>query len=449
MRRRIFALALTAALALSMLGISALAAEGDIPASEPDSAPVVQEGGEPAEGEELPEETAPAEGSGGEAGAGAGTEPVDTYIPDPAGTISFRNVESRMREGNLQVLALQENVDMLAEIDYEDLQEDLRLQLNEIAKGQWMMVQLGQSGTLAYERVDQAYDAVREQFDAIKDGDMQADNADTMRQLQSLQNQIIMAGEATYIALAAMDLQEDGLQRQLAALDRTVTEMQLRYDLGQISALQLSQTQGGRASLASGLATLQMNLSTYKGQLELLVGAEITGESVLGPVPEVSAGELDAMDLEADLETARANSWDLYEAEQTLEDDHQAYRDAGGYSTHRKGELQYEQAQHTWKAAQHTYHNTVRNFELAFRNLYLQVKDYQQVLDAARTALAVEEDSCAAARLKHQQGTISQNALLEAEDKVEAAREKVNGAAIDLFSSYNTYRWAVDHGILN
>lgn len=445
MRRRVFALALTAALALSMLGISALAAEGDIPASEPDSAPVVQEGGEPAEGEEA----APAEGSGGEAGAGDGAEPVDPYIPDPAGTISFRNVESRMREGNLQVLALQENVDMLAEIDYEDLQEDLRLQLNEIAKGQWMMVQLGQSGTLAYERVDQAYDAVREQFDAIKDGDMQADNADTMRQLQSLQNQIIMAGEATYIALAAMDLQEDGLQRQLAALDRTVTEMQLRYDLGQISALQLSQTQGGRASLASGLATLQMNLSTYKGQLELLVGAEITGESVLGPVPEVSAGELDAMDLEADLETARANSWDLYEAEQTLEDAHQDYRDAGGYSTHREGQLQYEQAQHTWKAAQHTYHNTVRNFELAFRNLYLQVKDYQQVLDAARTALAVEEDSCAAARLKHQQGTISQNALLEAEDKVEAAREKVNGAAIDLFSSYNTYRWAVDHGILN
>ena len=71
------------------------------------------------------------------------------------------------------------------------------------------------------------------------------------------------------------------------------------------------------------------------------------------------------------------------------------------------------------------------------------------MLSAARTALAVEEDSLAAARLKYQQGTISQNALLEAEDKVKTAQEKVDSAGIDLFSSYNTYRWAVDHGILN
>ena len=445
MKRRMFTLAVTAALALSLLGMSALAVEGDIPAPELESAPVLPEGGEDAPVEEPPEDAPQAD----DLGTGSGSGPVNIYIPDPAGTISFQNVEDRMREGNLQVLALQENVDMLAEIDYEDLREDLRLQLNQIAKGQWMMVQMGQSGTLAYERMDQAYDAVREQFDAIKDGDMQADNADTIRQLQSLQNQIVMAGEATYIALSAMDLQEAGLQRQLAALDRAVTEMRLRYDLGQISALQLSQTEAGRTSLNSGLATLQMNLNTYKGQLELLVGAEISGEIALGPVPEVSAKELAAMDLEADLETAKANSWDLYEAEQTLEDDHQAYKDAGGYSAHREGQLQYEQAQHTWKAAQHTYHNTVQNFELAFRNLYLQVKDYAQVLSAARTALAVEEDSLAAARLKYQQGTISQNALLEAEDKVKTAQEKVDSAGIDLFSSYNTYRWAVDHGILN
>ena len=39
--------------------------------------------------------------------------------------------------------------------------------------------------------------------------------------------------------------------------------------------------------------------------------------------------------------------------------------------------------------------------------------------------------------------------LLEAEDKVKEAKEKVAGAENDLFSAYNTYRWAVDYGILN
>ena len=91
----------------------------------------------------------------------------------------------------------------------------------------------------------------------------------------------------------------------------------------------------------------------------------------------------------------------------------------------------------------------MQNFELGLRNLYLKVKDCQQILSASRTALAVEEDNYAAAQLKQSQGTLSQNKLLEAEDKLKEAKEKVAGAENDLFSAWNTYRWAVDYGIMN
>ena len=91
----------------------------------------------------------------------------------------------------------------------------------------------------------------------------------------------------------------------------------------------------------------------------------------------------------------------------------------------------------------------MQKFELGLRNLYLKVQNDQQVLAAAHTYLEVEQDRCAAARLKHQQGSISANALLEAEEDLIAAQETVTGAENDLFSAYNTYRWAVDHGILN
>ena len=70
-------------------------------------------------------------------------------------------------------------------------------------------------------------------------------------------------------------------------------------------------------------------------------------------------------------------------------------------------------------------------------------------ISAPRTALAVEQDNYAAAQLKQSQGTLSQNGLLEAEDKLKEAKEKVAGAENDLFSAYNTYRWAVDYGIMN
>jgi outer membrane protein TolC len=104
---------------------------------------------------------------------------------------------------------------------------------------------------------------------------------------------------------------------------------------------------------------------------------------------------------------------------------------------------------HTWQAAQHTYNATLQSFENSFRTLYYQVQDYKQVLDAAKTALSVEQHNYQVDQLKYDQGTISQNTLLEAKDDLSAAQDKVTSAAIDLFSAYNNYRWAVDYGILN
>ena len=456
MKQRTTALLLTAAFALSLLGVTALAAEGDQSAPASSAAETEPAGAEdtsaPAgEPETQPEPVQEGEGDTGEDAEEGDEAPVEEYIPDPVGSITFGNLSRRMHEGNLQVLSIQENIDILEEIDYDDLKEDLRLQLNQLAQAQWMMVQFGQSGTLAYERMDQAYDAVREQFDAIKDGDMQEDNADTVRQLKNLQNQIIMAGEATYIALAAMELQEDGLERQLDALDRQITELDLRYELGHISSMTLKQAKSGRAALDSGLSTLRMNLNTYKGQLELLIGADLTGKISLGALPAVSQEGLNAMDLEKDLETAKENSWDLYQATEDYKDAREEYNDHGGDygQTYKANDRSYTQARHTYYSAKYTYDNTVQNFELGLRNLYLKVKDCQQILSAARTALAVEQDNYAVAQLKQSQGTISQNALLEAEDKLKEAREKVAGAENDLFSAYNTYRWAVDYGIMN
>ena len=425
MKRQTLSLALAAALALSLLGGAALAAE-------------------------APETEAP-------------QPPAEEYIPDPVGSITFGNLSRRMREGNLQVRSIQENIDILEELDYDDLKDDLRVQLNEIASAQWGLVmsseQMIQSGMMsdyeyhsAYDQMDKAYNAVREQYDAIKEGDMQENNADTVRQLKNLQNQIVMAGETTYIALAAMELQQDGLERQLAALDRQITELDLRYELGHISSLTLKQARSGRASLNSGLATLGMNLDVYKGQLELLIGAEITGNISLGALPAVSQEELDAMVLAKDLETAKANSWALYEAAETHKEAREKYNGYGGdygQSYAADGDRAYTQARHTYYSAKYNYDNTVQNFELGLRGLYLKVKDCRQILSAARTALAVEQDNYAVAQLKQSQGTLSRNALLEAGDKLKEAREKAAGAENDLFSAYNAYRWAVDYGILN
>lgn len=469
MKQRIIALLLVLALTLSVCAVSALA--GEEAAGQPEK--------QTAGTQESSETEMPEEGEGQETQAPEGTEPISLagpdaepeadpetgelpaesleLMPDALGTVTFANVERRMRENNLQVLALEESVQTILDIDYDDLYEDLRKQLNEIARTQWGLVSMspevlqiaGMSEfdrDKSYDQLDAAYDAVREQFDAIKDGEMQQDNADLLRQLRNLQDQIIVAGEATYVALVAMESQETALQRQLEGLNRTVEEMELRYRLGQISALQLSQVKDGRSSLVSGLETLRMNITTYKYQLEMLLGAEQTGGIELGPVPGVTEKQLGDMDLEADLLKAKEKSYELRDAAKTLEDAKEDFDDNYSYGS---TSLKAKQALHAWNAAQYTYNNTVQSYELRFRALFAQVQDNKQILDAARVSLACEQSGYASMELKYQQGTISKNALLDAGSELHVAEEKAAAAANDLFSSYNTYCWAVQHGILN
>lgn len=473
MRQRIIALLLALALLASVCAVSALAEERtasedgkqtDQTASPAESAPETPEA--------LPAETAPEEAQETEETASpslAGPDLAEnvTIQPDALGEVSFANVERRMRENNLQLLTLEQSVLTIEDIDYDKLYDQLWQQLNDIARAQWGLVQASNamhslsqipgSGVTysdyeyhtSYDQLDRAYAAVREQFDALKEGDMQKDNADVVRQLNNLQDQIVMAGESLYAALTAMEGQGTGLRQQLEGLDRTVEEMELRYQLGQISAMQLAEVKSGRTALESGLATLRMNVRNYKLQLEMLIGAEQTGEIALGPLPEVTAEQLSQMDLEKDLAAAREKSYELYDAAKTLEDARDQYKEDADYWGYNENRMEFRNAKRTWQAAQYTYNNIVQSYELKFRTLFAQVEDYHQIWEAAKVSLACEQSSYAASELKFQQGTISRNALLTAGDGLREAEEKVRSAAGDLFSTYNTYCWAVQHGILN
>lgn len=454
MRQRIRSMLLALALALSLGAVPVLADQ--TPQPEPSAADPAEteqtqtEEGEtaPAEGAEETEEAAPADSPAGPDQETTGEELE--IVPDPVGTVSFENLERRIREHNLQLLALEENVASLEGMDYEAMQESLRKGLHNFAQGKWIkqtdeeLANIMGLGEVSLEFLNSSYDALREQFDAIRDGELQKDNAGVIRQLKNLQDQIVMSGETLYMAIYAMETQETALQRQLAAMNRTVEEMELRYELGQISALQLQQTKSGRTSLVSGLETLQMNIRNYKLQLEMLIGAELTGEIELGAMPSVTDQELEKMDEEADLAAAKEQSYEIYAAEQTMEDAEDAYVENMTAVLYIK-----DSVERTLEAAKYTYNASIQDYELRFRMLYAQVQDYRQILSAAQTALACEQASYAAQELKYQQGSISENTLLSARDTLQEAEETVESAKNDLFSAYNSYCWAVEHGILN
>ena len=179
-----------------------------------------------------------------------------------------------------------------------------------------------------------------------------------------------------------------------------------------------------------------------------MIGEELTAPLTLNALPEVTAEQLAAMDVEKDLEKAKAASYDLYAAKLTLEDADEEYKDKAGDLGYNKDNYEYIAVKHQWQAAQYTYNAAVQNFELSFRSLYDSVQSYASALNAAKVSLECECSDLAAAQLRYEQGTISENALHTAEDELYTAQDTVSGAERDLFTAYNNYRWAVDYGLL-
>lgn len=444
MRKRILAFVLAAALIGSLLVTAAVAEEDGAPAETAQS------------GESAPTENQSGEAAAqtdGESTAGETEEPqqdAETEIPapDPVGQLSFANLESRLRENNLTVLMLEESIASIDEIDFDKMQEDLRKQLNDIAKLQYLSIVYPEAaGGMTFDSLQSSYDALKEQFDDLKEGKIQDDYAAVVRQLRNTEDQMIKTAETIYINILELQNTDAQLQRSLAAMNRTVQEMELRYDLGQISALQLQQTESGRTQLKSSLETVEMNLNNLIVQMEVMIGAEQTGELKLGEIPDVTDEQIAAMDLEKDLASAKEVSYALFDAQKTLNDAKETYEDAidgkGINSYQRKS------AEHTWKAAQYTYEAAVQSFELSFRTAFNAVADQQQILKASQTALALQQDTYASMELKYQQGSISKNALQDAKDDLDDAQTAVDTARHNLFTAYRTYRWAVDRGLLN
>lgn len=369
--------------------------------------------------------------------------------PDAEGTLRFENLSARMKTGYYTVMSLEENIAAIECIDYDKMYEDLRDGLNQIAEAQWMMLQIPGAGeTYTYKSLQDQYDTLRKTFDDIKDGKLQQDNADLVRQLRDAENQLLMAGQTLYINLLGLEDQSAALTRQTAALDRTIEEVKLRYELGQVSAMTLQQTEAGKAQVESGKAAIDAAAAQLRRQLNAMIGEELTAPLTLNALPGVTAEQLAAMDMEKDLERAKAISYSLYAAKLTLDDADEEYKDKARDLGYNEDNYEYIAVKHRWQAAQYTYNAAVQSFELSFRSLYDSVQSYASALNAAKVSLECERSGLAAAQLRYEQGTISENALHTAEDELYTAQDTVSGAERDLFTAYNNYRWAVDYGLL-
>lgn len=411
------------------------------------------------------------------------------------GTLSFSQIGERVKANNLTLKAAQESLKQAQAMDWndaidemEDAIDDLDFQISQLLNGSTEQLKKAQAdlttslseisvvdnkltgleevikntvalSTLSsfsqYSQMQAASlkaskESLEDQLDDLKEQkeDYQKTLADTERQIDYAADQTISGAESLYLTILSTQLQLDGLKNNtLASTQRSLKEIELRYQLGQVSKLTLTQVQNGYESLASSITSLENTVSTLYSSLQSLMGDVPTGKLRLLDTPSVTANELSYLNYASDLSKAKEKSYTLYTADRAVEDAEDAMNDAR--RDEGKNSYQYKMAEYAYQSSIYKKDAAVANFEASFLNLYKAIAPAQSALAAKQSALAYEQQMYAVAEKKYQLGNLSANALQDAKDTLDSAQRDVEAAQLDLFTAYHSYDQAVKLGLIS
>lgn len=411
------------------------------------------------------------------------------------GTLAFSQIGERVKANNLTLKAAEESLKQAKAMDWddaidemEDAIDNLDIQISQLLTGSKAQLEKAQAdlatslngisvtggnltglkeviqntvtlSTLSslsqYSQMQAASlkaskESLEDQLDDLKEQkqDYQKTLKDTERQIDYAADQTISGAESLYLTILSTQLQLDGLKNNtLASTQRSLKEIELRYQLGQVSKLTLTQVQNGYESLESSIISLENTVSTLYSSLQSLMGDVPTGKLRLLDTPSVTANELSYLNYASDLSKAKENSYTLYTADRAVEDAEDAMNDAR--RDEGKNSYQYKMAEYAYQSSIYKKDAAVASFEASFLNLYKAIAPAQTALAAKQSALAYEQQMYAVAEKKYQLGNLSANALQDAKDTLDSAQRDVDAAQLDLFTVYHSYDQAVKLGLVS
>ena len=275
------------------------------------------------------------------------------------GTLAFSQIGERVKANNLTLKAAEESLKQAKAMDWddaidemEDAIDNLDIQISQLLTGSKAQLEKAQAdlatslngisvtdgnltglkeviqntvtlSTLSslsqYSQMQAASlkaskESLENQLDDLKEQkqDYQKTLKDTERQIDYAADQTISGAESLYLTILSTQLQLDGLKNNtLASTQRSLKEIELRYQLGQVSKLTLTQVQNGYESLESSITSLENTVSTLYSSLQSLMGDVPTGKLQLLDTPSVTANELSYLNYASDLAKAKENSYTL------------------------------------------------------------------------------------------------------------------------------------------
>ena len=370
--------------------------------------------------------------------------------------LAFGDVERVVRAQNTSIKAFDQTLEGIGATDVQDqfMQQYFNLesqiaqyqkQINDLDKSIRRLQEQDSESNSALIRtlkaqksaLEASLAAAQSSYKDLEDSEDDADEdlgytyTSTERQLGNAADQIVMGAETAYISMHTLDNSVAEMQRNLAALDRSIAIVQTQINLGAATALDLLELQTQRENLTANIQTLENQRVNLQNNLSILCGYGANEKVEVGELPEVTEAQIAAMDYDKDLATALKNSYSIWAKEDAVEDASRDYED------------NVTNTLHAFEAAKIDLAAEKENVTNSFRQQFNSVKEKHTLLQAAESAYTQESKNFAVKELQYQRGAISKNDYESAKDTLETAEQAEKTARINLFTAYNTYKWAL------
>ena len=215
----------------------------------------------------------------------------------------------------------------------------------------------------------------------------------------------------------------DTLRNNITLAEQNLATVQRKVAAGTATSSQQLTAEQSLTDAQTALTTAETNLEATRRSLVLMLGWSASDTVNIGELPTITADTVNAIDLNADIETSKTNNYSLQSTERQLNN---------ATTSNVRAELT------------QTRDTAVKNIAADVTDLYDSLKQSLTDLDAANETLAVKQSDLTAADAKLAAGMMTQNQYNSTKISYEAAQTSVKQKQLAVLTAYINYEAAVN-----
>ena len=274
------------------------------------------------------------------------------------------------------------------------------------------------SGVAAYLNSQISYESLREQGDKnTNDSTTYKLNYDKQEATLAKQAKQLMVNYwSSYYNL-------ETLRNNITLAQQNLETVKRKVAAGTATSSQQLTAEQSLTNAQTALTTAESNLEATRRSLVLMLGWNANDTVNIGELPTITADTVNAIDLNADIETAKTRNYSLQSTERQL---------TNATTANVRAELT------------QTRDTAVKNIAANVTNLYDSLKQSLTDLDAANETLSVKQSDLATADSKLAAGMMTQNQYNSTKLAYDSAKVSVQQKQLAVLTAYINYEAAVN-----